>query len=197
MPRLKVRHVVGVALCIAGFGYLMLSSQVEATREFNYGLNAYEDVKFEAAVRYFRRSIELSPSPAAVYNLAVASCAAVQEAREQAEDGGTGEASQKEVEQAIQTAREAIVAALGNEALREEQILDLTYLDGRLLYAEGKTEEAKARLREALALQRTFTPALRELVRIETIENPDPARELLVAIAEDKEPKLITKYWFR
>jgi hypothetical protein len=68
---------------------------------------------------------------------------------------------------------------------------------GRLLYAEGKTEEAKARLREALALQRTFTPALRELVRIETIENPDPARELLVAIAEDKEPKLITKYWFR
>jgi hypothetical protein len=89
LTRPKVGHVVAVALGVAGIGYLMFSSQVEATREFNYGVKAYEDERFEAAVAYFRRATELSPDPTVAYNLALASWAAAKDAADLLE-GGNG-----------------------------------------------------------------------------------------------------------
>lgn len=194
LNRPKVGHVVAAALGVAGIGYLMFSSQVEATREFNYGVRAYEDERFDTAVRSFRRSVELSPNPTATYNLAVASWAAVKDAKKRAENGDEGEVSQEEIGKSIQTAHEAITEALGTEGLEEDQILDLTYLEARLLAVEGKTKEARDRLREALSLEEGFKPALRELVRLDTTERPNPMRELLVALAEDEEPELVTEY---
>lgn len=197
MTRPKVGHVVAAALGAAGLGYLILSSQVEATREFNYGVKAYEDERFDAAVRHFRRSVELSPNPTVLYNLAVASWAAIKDATESSEGGDEAGVSQEQIEKATQTAREAISEALASEDLDEEQILDLTYLEARLLAVEGRHQEARDHLREALSLEEGFKPALRELVRLDAAEKPDPMRQLLVTLAGDEEPELITEYRFR
>lgn len=194
LSRPKVGHVVAAILSVSGIGYLMFSSQIAATREFNHGVEAYENERFDAAVSYFSRSVELSHNPTAVYNLALAHWAVVKAV---GEAGNEGSVSQEQVVQKTEAARKAIDDALSNKELDEERILDLIYLDARILAVEGKAEEAKARLREALSLKESFKPALRELVRLDATEKLDPMRELLVTLADDEEPELIADYGLR
>ena len=199
----KPVHALGVGLAVAAIAYLTLSDGVDATRYFNYGVKSYKDEEFGAAAGYFQKAAELSPKPTTAYNLALARWADAMELADESQraENGQEDTGRPEPEVALaqktKAARTAIRDALENFEFEGDEEANLIYCDGAMLALEGRTQEAQARLREAVEKRDDFKAALVELVKLEAGDAKtltDPAQLLLVALADVEKPEIVENY---
>ncbi len=178
--RQKIRRQLFVcSLFAALLATALACGRVSATREFNYGVRYYNEHNYPAAVRAFERASQGLESPTVLYNLALSQLAVLKTA----EDPSPGDA---------RAALDVVTRARRSEGVDHSMQARLFYIAGSVHRLLGEDAKARGAFDEAVALERDYAPALRELVRLDTNADSALARFVLSVVSVE-EPALEAK----
>jgi len=174
---------IRLATIIALIAALGSCGRVEAAREFEYGVNYFNDEKFDAAARSFERAAETHTDPAIAYNLALARLAQI---RKSVDDDG----SKKPNPQQIGAALAAVATARELPDLTDGMLAKLGYIEGSIHVLAGEEEAARDAFSRSLKAQPEFRPTLKAVLELEPEFNTAIGRFVLATVdVEELKPE--------
>jgi tetratricopeptide (TPR) repeat protein len=176
---------------IASMLLLFLSvgcGRLEASRHFNYGIDYYQDKKFEAAIRSFEKASTSLSDPAIGYNLALAHLALLRESAGENDEPEPSPISP----QSIDAALGAVRAALELPDLADEMRAKLYYVEGSVLLLADDEASARRAFAESLSAKADLEPTLEALVELGA-DSEAPLAQLVLAQVEASDLELEEK----
>lgn len=177
LSRFGCTSVVAVLLVLGSLS----CAQVEANRQFQRGVRAYQRGAFDEAIASFERAYEVRTDPAILYNLALCHLQSLRALTERA--------SVEESEAASERALAAVREALSARGLDDETESKLRYVEGSILALAGDSEQARTAFERSLAARPDFRPSLKAIVELSPEAQSAPVR-LLLSLTEIDEPPL-------
>lgn len=150
--------------------------RLDATREFNYGINDYNDGRYGAAVHSFERASQALQDPAIYYDLALAHLALVRESA----DGGDSKVPRPEQ---VAAGLAAVATARELPDLTDEMLAKLGYIEGSLYTLARDEQAARDAFSESLRFEPDFKPTLKALLKLDP-ESSTAVGRLLLATAD-------------
>ncbi len=166
-----LRIVVAAALLVA----LAACSRVNATRDFNHGVQYFNDRNFDASVRSFERASEVLEGPAIRYNLALARLASLR--------GSKASEDSKARARRLESALTAVVAARAVAKPSDPMLAKLGYIEGSIHALAGDHKAARSAFAKSLASESGFRPTLKALLKLDPASESAVGRLVLATVA--------------
>lgn len=166
-----LRIVVAAALLVA----LAACSRVNATRDFNHGVQYFNDRNFDASVRSFERASEVLEGPAIRYNLALARLASLR--------GSKASEDSKARARRFESALTAVVAARALAKPSDPMLAKLGYIEGSIHALAGDHKAARSAFAKSLASESGFRPTLKALLKLDPASESAVGRLVLATVA--------------
>jgi len=186
----KIVKPVIIVLCIVISLFLYKLPIITSWRNYNNGVRAFNENNFQLAAVKFDQAKMGSKNPILEYNRCISLWSGILKKQKDKKN-----AEKNEIIQSIHATNQAITNLLRRQTLKNDYLAKLGYAKGTLFLITSQIDSAKNSFQQAISWDKSFTPPLVEMVKLESTSWESVSVPTLLVNITSVEPLDINRKW--